>query len=75
MSKKKYRSDFLFPKSGFLIGMGSVLNVGGNYFRFNYSESDIAADTNAIENDWGVIGQDLLDTAHAINESPALIKA
>ncbi len=59
MSKKKYRTDFLFPKSNFWIGMGSIMNVRGSYFEFNYFRTDEEADSKAIEADWGVIGQDL----------------
>jgi hypothetical protein len=57
--KKKYRSDFLFPNSTFLIGMGSVFNIAGNYFEYNYSNSEEEADINALKSDWGIIGQDM----------------
>jgi hypothetical protein len=57
--KRIYRTDFLFSRPSFLIGAGSVLNIAGNYFSFNYSKSDIAADHKAIESDWGTIGQDI----------------
>jgi len=59
MSKKKYRTDFLYPTNDFLSGLGNVLNVAGNYYSFNYSSSDEEADSKAIESDWGVIGQDI----------------
>lgn len=42
-----------------LIGLGSILNISGNYFEFNYSNSEKEADMKAIENDWGVIGNDI----------------
>jgi hypothetical protein len=61
MSKKAYRTDFLFPNSSFLTGAGSVFNIAGNYFGFNYSASDEQADSRALENDWGMIGEDILD--------------
>jgi hypothetical protein len=59
MSRKKYRTDFLYPTNGFLIGVGNVLNLAGNYYSFNYSSTDEEADSKAIESDWGMIGQDI----------------
>ena len=57
--QKKYRTDFLFITPNFLMGAGSILNLAGNYFPFNYSKSDIEADNRAIEADWCVVGQDI----------------
>jgi len=57
---KKYRSDFLFPTPSFLVGIGSVLNIAGNYFSFNYSSNDREADTKAILSDWRVVGEDIV---------------
>lgn len=42
-----------------MVGFGSIFNISGNYFLFNYSKTDSQADAAAIENDWGVIGQDI----------------
>ena len=56
---KKYRTDFLFINPNFLIGLGSTLNIAGNYFLYNYSDSDEIADSKAIASDWGVIGLDI----------------
>jgi hypothetical protein len=56
---RKFKSDFLFPTPSFLIGAGSVLNIAGNYFVFNYSPSDVDADVKALMSDWGVIGEDI----------------
>jgi hypothetical protein len=73
---KSYRSDFLFTTPSFLIGAGSVLNIAGNYFSFNYSSSDRQADTKAISSDWGVVGSDIEKASDAIpqNLKPANIK-
>ncbi len=57
--RKKYRSDFLFATPSFLIGAGSVFNIAGNYFDFNYSSSEKEADAKAIRSDWGVVGGDI----------------
>jgi hypothetical protein len=69
---KKYRSDFLFVTPSFLVGAGSVLNIAGNYFKFNYSSTDEQADAKAIESDWGVIG---IDIETATNEIGKLLKS
>ncbi|MBP7796082.1 MAG: hypothetical protein KA059_04825 [Elusimicrobiales bacterium] len=62
MERRKFRTDFLFPNIGFTEGIGSVLNIGGNYFEFNTSESDLEADTKALENDWGMVGNDIAES-------------
>lgn len=56
---KEYRTDFLFATPDYLIGAGSVFNIAGNYFEFNTSATGEIADQNALESDWGVVGQDL----------------
>jgi hypothetical protein len=56
---KKYRTNILFVMPSFVMGMGSVLNISGNYYSFNYSESGEQADAQALESDWGMIGQDI----------------
>jgi hypothetical protein len=56
---KKYRTFLLFPRNSFHIGIGSAFNIAGNYYKFNYSKTEVEADTKVIENDWGVVGQDL----------------
>jgi hypothetical protein len=56
---KNFQTDFLTPRSSFLVGMGSVLNLGGNYFGYNESESEGKADERAIACDWKMIGQDV----------------
>lgn len=40
------------------VGMGSVLNLMGNYFEYNYSKSDFAADNKALISDWLNVGND-----------------
>lgn len=59
--KIKYHSDFLFSQGSFSIGVGSIFNIPGNYYLFNYSKSDKEADTKAIKSDWGMIKQDFED--------------
>jgi hypothetical protein len=52
------RSDFLFPSPSFLIGAGSIFNIGGNYFEYNLSETDLQADLRALISDWLAIKKD-----------------
>jgi hypothetical protein len=59
MKKKKFSSDFLLPRNNFFVGMGSVLNLGGNYFEYNTSKSDIEADKKALSSDWWNVGNDI----------------
>lgn len=64
MKKRAFKynySNHLFPKTSFLIGLGSALNVCGNYYLFNYSKSEEAADHKAISCDWYATGKDLFD--------------
>jgi len=41
------------------MGMGSILNIAGNYFPFAQASSPAEADYRAIESDWGIIGHDI----------------
>lgn len=56
--ENKFYTDFLFSTNSFLIGAGSAINLGGNYYDFNTSE-DGEADSKAIRSDFCMIGQDL----------------
>lgn len=67
MSKtKKYKTSFLYKKHNTIVGAGSIFNIAGNYFEYNYSKSGFEADKKAIENDWGVVGNDMKDAIKAI---------
>lgn len=59
MKKKKFSTSFLLPKNDFFIGMGSVLNIGGNYFEYNTSKSEEEADKKALFSDWWNVGNDI----------------
>lgn len=52
------RTDFLFPSPSFLIGAGSIFNLGGNYFEYNLSETDLQTDLRALITDWLTIKKD-----------------
>ncbi len=75
MSDRKYRSDFLFSKPTFLGGMGSVLNIQGQYYDFNYSESEMGADHRALSNDWGMVGEDINSTLNECKRVKELKKS
>lgn len=56
--KTEYKTDFLLPKNDFLVGLGSVLNIAGSYFDYNYSKSAVDADKKALISDWMNVGDD-----------------
>jgi len=53
------RTDFLTPASSYLTGLGSCLNIAGNYYEYNVSKSESKADEKAIYMDWKMVGNDL----------------
>lgn len=57
--KKKLKIKTSFPRTGFLRGMGSVFNIAGNYYQFDYSDSGAEADFKAISSDWETVGHDM----------------
>ncbi len=61
MNKTKigYNTDFLFNKNNFWVGFGSILNLQGAYFDYNFSKSDIEADNKALFSDWQNVGDDI----------------
>jgi hypothetical protein len=54
----KICTDFLFPNANLLTGVASAINVVGNFYEFNTSQSPKEADSKAIECDWMMIGRD-----------------
>ena len=64
--QKRYISSFLFSTPSFLSGAGTVINLAGNYYAFNSSDSGFEADEKAIENDFRMIGQDIADVIERI---------
>jgi len=55
----KYRTDHLLQKNNFWVGMGSILNLAGSYFDYNYSKTEKEADFRAIMSDWENVGDDI----------------
>lgn len=66
--KKRAVTDYLIPKMSFLIGMGSVFNIGGSYYRYNTSKTPQKADQKAFTNDWRMVSQDLFDAFKSLEE-------
>lgn len=58
---RKDRTDFLLPRNNFVVGMGSVLNIAGKYFDYNYSRTGLEADYKALYSDWANVGKDIND--------------
>lgn len=56
---KHFTTGFLFSTPSFLSGAGTVINLAGNYYKFNSSDSGTEADKVAIEHDFRMIGQDI----------------
>lgn len=68
-NKSKNRSSSrLCSSSSFIIGMGSVLNISGSYFNYNYSNTGTEADNKAIQRDWEIIGQELFNAIPVIEK-------
>lgn len=66
--QNKYHTDFLTANS-LVIGMGSVFNIAGDYFRYNSCETGEEADRLALANDWLMVGQDIKNTMTVFEDS------
>lgn len=67
MKKSFYRTDYLFPNTGFWVGVGSIIDLFASYFQFNESSSEKRADMTAIESDFGVVGEDIRKVLNTCN--------
>ena len=70
--KQMFSSDFLFPDTDFITGMGSVLNIAGSYFEFATSKSENIADLKALRSDWGITGQDISEALSEYSNQPEI---
>ena len=66
MRKQNYRTDFLFAKSSFAMGMGSLMGIFSEYYTFNTSDTEAKADRKAMESDFAVAGSDLYSALLAL---------
>jgi hypothetical protein len=62
----KVSSDLLFARPSFISGMARILDLGGFFNSYNFSEQ---ADSQALFADWCVVGQDI-ENAIAAFETP-----
>ncbi len=56
--RNAYSTMFLITQPSMAKGAGTVFNIWGNYYGFNVSETEVAADMRALESDWGMVGED-----------------
>lgn len=59
------KTDFLVPTSSFMVGVGSVMNIGGDYFEYRLSASPEEADALALRSDWNNVGKDVGNACEA----------
>ncbi len=52
-------TTYLFSDATFSMGIGTVGNIAGNFYGFNYSKSPEEADFRAITSDWKMVGSDI----------------
>ena len=64
-----YKTDFLVSTGSFLIGAGSVMNIYGNYFQYNYSKDGEEADRLSLYRDWRMVGQDIEEANRSGSET------
>lgn len=62
----KYTFRLLAENPSFFSGFSSLLDFGDITNKFNTSNTDEEADTNAIDSDWHAVGQDMWE---GINKS------
>ena len=54
------RSTFLFARPSFMEGMARVIDLGSTLQVYNDSQTELEADSKALQNDWQAIGEDIL---------------
>jgi hypothetical protein len=54
-------TGFLFSDPSLIKGMGTIFNIWGNYYGYNYSNTPQEADQWAIASDWRMVGKDMED--------------
>jgi hypothetical protein len=59
-----FSTHFLAPASGFFLGMATVVNIPGNYYRYSYSGSGEEADARALHCDFAMVGKDIRSAIH-----------
>jgi hypothetical protein len=62
------RTDFLFAMPTWLSGTARSLDLAGQFDEYN--DDDLAADANALANDWRAVGESLADAMRAFTRDP-----
>ncbi|MFY8187921.1 MAG: hypothetical protein ACOVLC_08180 [Flavobacterium sp.] len=55
----KLETGFLFNRTSFWKGIGSIFSLYGNYYEFNASKTYLEADRKALKSDWQNVGKDI----------------
>jgi hypothetical protein len=55
----RYVFGKLYAEPSFIEGLSRTLDIGGTLQAYNTSQSEAAADTSALKNDWRAVGADL----------------
>lgn len=63
-----YRENLNLPPMGYLTGMGSVLNLRGDYFGDTIPENGPERDKRAIASDWQTVGDDIRQVLRALEK-------
>lgn len=69
MGKAFLNSSALFTNPSFLKGACRVVDLFGSLDEYNYKESDIEADTEALKRDWEVVGYDLTKAVESYEQT------
>lgn len=69
VKSRKISTTILLPKKKFIVGLGSVFNIRGQYFDYNTSDSESEADSKALRSDWDMIGEDINDAKRTFAKS------
>lgn len=57
--KSKYVENKLFAEPSFLEGMARTLDLGNTLQKYNSSDTEEEADSEALKNDWRAVGEDI----------------
>jgi len=58
----------LFTEPSFVEGMAHVVDIGGNFAKYNESKTPSEADYKAIQLDWLCVGDDLVSAVNIVKK-------
>jgi hypothetical protein len=59
MKSLNINKDLITPNQSFWIGVGSIWNIAGNYYKFHIPSYRWQSDVDAIASDWAAVGNDI----------------